>query len=122
MPVYDQGYRRYEARQPLRKARFWPITREALRLVLSKRAFLGLLAAAFIPFVVRVVQIYIVTRTPQAERMFPIDGRMFGDFLPSRSASRSCCRSSAPPAWSRTTCARARSSRTCRARSRGATT
>ena len=48
MPIYDQGYRRYEARRPLRKARFWPITREALRLVLSKRAFLGLLAAAFL--------------------------------------------------------------------------
>ena len=81
MPVYDQGYRRYEARGPLRQARFWPITREALRLVLSKRVFLGLLAAAFIPFVVRVVQIYIVLSNPQANQMFPIDGRLFGEFL-----------------------------------------
>jgi ABC-2 type transport system permease protein len=81
MPIYDQGYRRYEARAPLRKARFWPITREALRLVLSKRAFLGLIVAAFIPFVVRVVQIYVVTRFPEAGRILPIDGRLFGDFL-----------------------------------------
>jgi len=81
MPVYDQGYRRYQARAPLRQARFWPITREALRLVLSRRAFLGLLAAAFIPFVVRVVQIYIVTQYPEAGRMLPIDGRLFGEFL-----------------------------------------
>ena len=81
MPVYDQGYRRYEARAPLRQARFWPITREALRLVLSKRAFLGLLAAAFIPFVVRVVQIYVVTQYPETGRMLPIDGRLFGEFL-----------------------------------------
>jgi ABC-2 type transport system permease protein len=81
MPIYDQGYRRYEARAPLRKARFWPITREALRLVLSKRAFLGLLAAAFLPFIVRVVQIYIVTRFPEAGRILPVDGRLFGDFL-----------------------------------------
>ena len=81
MPIYDQGYRRYEARAPLRKARFWPITREALRLVLSKRAFLGLLAAAFIPFVVRAVQIYVVTRFPEAGRILPVDGRLFGDFL-----------------------------------------
>jgi ABC-2 type transport system permease protein len=81
MPIYDQGYRRYEARAPLRKARFWPITREALRLVLSKRAFLGLIAAAFLPFVVRVIQIYIVTRFPEAGRILPVDGRLFGDFL-----------------------------------------
>lgn len=81
MPIYDQGYRRYEARSPLRKARFWPITREALRLVLSKRAFLGLIAAAFLPFIVRVIQIYIVTRFPEAGRILPVDGRLFGDFL-----------------------------------------
>jgi ABC-2 type transport system permease protein len=81
MPIYEQSYRRYEARAPLRQARFWPITREALRLVLSKRAFLGLVAAAFLPFVVRVIQIYIVTAYPEAGRILPVDGRMFGEFL-----------------------------------------
>jgi ABC-type transport system involved in multi-copper enzyme maturation permease subunit len=81
MPIYDQGYRRYEARAPLRAVRFWPITREALRLILAKRAFLGLLAVSFLPFVVRVIQIYIVTRFPEAGRVLPIDGRLFGDFL-----------------------------------------
>jgi ABC-type transport system involved in multi-copper enzyme maturation permease subunit len=81
MPIYDQGYRRYVARAPLHSARFWPITREALRLVLAKRAFLGLLAASFIPFIVRVIQIYLVTRVPEAGRVLPIDGRLFGDFL-----------------------------------------
>ena len=81
MPIYDQGYRRYEARAPLRKARFWPITREALRLILLKRWFLALAAGAFLPFVVRVVQIYIVTRFPDAGRLLPVDGRLFGEFL-----------------------------------------
>ncbi len=81
MPIYDQGYRRYEARGPLHQIRFWPITREALRLILAKRAFLGLLAVSFLPFVVRVIQIYIVTRFPEAGRVLPIDGRLFGDFL-----------------------------------------
>ncbi len=81
MPIYDQGYRRYEARAPLHQLRFWPIMREALRLVLSKRAFLGLLAVSFIPFLVRVGQIYIVTRFPEAERVLPVDGRLFGNFL-----------------------------------------
>ena len=81
MPIYDQSYRRYEAREPLRKVRFWPITREALRLVLSRRAFLGLLMLAWIPFLVRVVQVYVVTQYPEAGRILPVDGRLFGEFL-----------------------------------------
>jgi hypothetical protein len=81
MPIYDQGYRRYEARSPLHQVRFWPITREALRLVLAKRAFLGLLAVSFVPFIVRLGQIYVVTRFPEAGRLLPIDGRLFGEFL-----------------------------------------
>ena len=47
MPIYEQTYRRYEARAPLRTVRFWPITREALRLILARRAFLGLLLVAW---------------------------------------------------------------------------
>jgi ABC-2 type transport system permease protein len=81
MPIYEQVYRRYEAREPLRRLRFWPITREALRLVLAKRAFLGLLALSWLPFVVRLVQVYVVTRFPEAGRVLPVDGRLFGDFL-----------------------------------------
>lgn len=81
MPIYDQGYRRYEARAPLHQIRFWPITREALRMILLKRAFLGLLAIAFLPFIVRAIQIYVVARFPDAGRVLPVDGRLFGDFL-----------------------------------------
>jgi ABC-2 type transport system permease protein len=81
MPIYDQGYRRRQGRGPLRSVRFWPITREALRLILARRAFLALLAAAWIPFVVRVIQVYIVTQFPEAGRVLPVDGRMFGEFL-----------------------------------------
>jgi ABC-2 type transport system permease protein len=81
LPIYEQTYRRYEAREPLRAVRFWPITREALRIILARRAFLALLAAAWIPFVIRVVQIYVVTRFPEAGRLLPVDGRLFGEFL-----------------------------------------
>jgi ABC-2 type transport system permease protein len=81
MPIYEQAYRRYEARGPLRELRFWPITREALRLILAKRAFLGLYGAAFLPFIVRAVHIYVVTQLPEAGRILPIDGRLFGEFL-----------------------------------------
>ncbi len=81
MPIYEQRYRRYEARGPLRGLRFWPITREALKLLLQRKAFLFLLLGTWLPFVVRVVQIYIVTRFPQAGQLLPVDGRLFGEFL-----------------------------------------
>lgn len=79
--IYDQAYRRYEAREPLRTLRFWPITREGLGLVLAKRAFLLLVAAGWIQLVVRVIQIFVVTRFPEAGRVLPVDGRLFGEFL-----------------------------------------
>jgi ABC-2 type transport system permease protein len=81
MPIYEQTYRRHEARGPLRRVRFWPITREALRLILARRAFLALLVLAGLPFVTRVIQVYVVTRFPEANRILPVDGRLFGDFL-----------------------------------------
>ena len=81
MPIYDQAYRKYEAREGPRHIRFWPITREALRLTLAKRAFIGLMVLSFIPFVIRVVQVYVVTRFPEAGRVLPVDGRLFGEFL-----------------------------------------
>ena len=81
MPVYDQSYRRYQARRPLRDLRFWPITREALRMILNRRAFLGLIALCWLPLVGRAIQVYIVTRFPEASRIAPVDGRLFGEFL-----------------------------------------
>lgn len=81
MPIYEQGYRRYEARGALRGVRFWPITREALRMLLARRAFLALLALAWVQLLFRVIQVWIVTQYPQAGRLLPIDGRLFGEFL-----------------------------------------
>ena len=81
MPIYDQGYRRYEARAPLRKARFWPITREALRLVLLRRWFLVLLTFPLGVFLWYVGRIYLATQIPEFGRILPADGRLFGEFL-----------------------------------------
>jgi ABC-2 type transport system permease protein len=81
VPIYEQTYRRHEARGPLRRVRFWPITREALRLILARRAFLILLMMSWLPFAMRVIQIYVITRFPEVNRILPVDGRLFGDFL-----------------------------------------
>jgi ABC-2 type transport system permease protein len=81
MPIYEQNYRAYEAREALRRLRFWPITREALRLILQRRALLGLLVVAWLPVLVRILQVYLVTRFPEVTRVLPVDGRLFGEFL-----------------------------------------
>jgi len=81
MPIYDQSYRKYEAREAARRVRFWPITREALRLVLAKRAFIGLMLVSSMFFLFRIGQVYVVTRFPEANRVLPVDGRLFGEFL-----------------------------------------
>ncbi len=81
MPIYEQGYRRYEAREALRSVRFWPITREGLSLILSKRAFLLLFGVAWLPFVACVVWVLVVTKVPQFQAALPIDGRLYGQFL-----------------------------------------
>lgn len=81
MPIYEQSYRHWEERGPRRRSRFWPITREALRAILTRRAFLLLLFASFIPFMVRAGQIVIGTQFSQLAELLPVDGRLFGGFL-----------------------------------------
>lgn len=65
MPVYEQAYRRYEAREPLRTVRFWPITREALRLLLSRWAFLGLVVLCWLPFLGFAIYLWAMTQFAQ---------------------------------------------------------
>lgn len=85
MPIYEQSYRKYEAREALRRARFWPITREALRLILSKRAFLGLLAMGWMPFLGFVIYVWALTQFGEiAEGMtsaLPRGGAVFSQFF-----------------------------------------
>jgi ABC-2 type transport system permease protein len=81
MPIYEQGYRRWEERGGRRRLRFWPITREALRAIVVKRVFLVFLLASFIPFMVRATQIVVGTQVPEFSQLVPVDGRLFGAFL-----------------------------------------
>ena len=81
MPVYDQGYRRYVARAALHGARFWPITREALRLLLLKRLFVLFLLASLAPLGVKVIQIYLARQYPQLAAILSAGPPLFGDFM-----------------------------------------
>lgn len=80
MPIYDQSYRRYEARAPLRRVRFWPITREGLRLLLSRRLFLVFLLLCGLPFVGFAIYLYAVTQLGDASRGLPMGGPLFQRF------------------------------------------
>jgi ABC-type transport system involved in multi-copper enzyme maturation permease subunit len=80
-PIHDQTYRRYQGtRQP--PGRAWAVIASAgIRAMLSKRLFLALLVLAWIPFVVRAVQIYAVTMYPQAGQIIPVDATLYQSFL-----------------------------------------
>lgn len=80
-PIHDQSYRRYQgSRQPVGQA--WRvIAGDGIRQMLAKRAFLGLCLLAWVPFIVRVVQLYIVSNYPQAGQILAVSPEMFRDFL-----------------------------------------
>jgi ABC-type transport system involved in multi-copper enzyme maturation permease subunit len=80
-PIHDQSYRRYAGKRlPVGKS--WTvIASEGIRTMLNKKAFLALLIFAWIPFIVRVVQIYVNAIYPQAGAFVGVDAKMFRDFL-----------------------------------------
>jgi ABC-2 type transport system permease protein len=80
-PIHDQSYRRYEGtRQP--PGRGWlVIARTGVRALLSYKIFVGVMVLAWLPFLVRTVQIYAVTMYPQARQVLPVDLAMFRSFV-----------------------------------------
>ncbi len=80
MPIHDQGYRRYAgSRQPAGR-RWWVIARAGLLGLVRRRSFLALLLAAWLPFLVRVVQIYVSSNFQQASFLAP-KTETFREFL-----------------------------------------
>ena len=81
--IHDQTYRRYQGeRRPVGHA--WRvIASDGIRQMLAKRVFLGLFIFAWIPFIVRAVQMYFATSlggsVPQASAFCP--------FRPTRSGT-----------------------------------
>jgi ABC-2 type transport system permease protein len=85
-PIHDQSYRRYVgARQPFGRA-WGVIARTGIRAMLSRRAFLAFLLLAWVPFIVRTVQIYAVTMYPAAGQVLPINAQLFQDFVEQQGA------------------------------------
>jgi len=71
MPIHDQSYRRYGGRREALGRAWTVIAWSGIRLMIGKRKFLALLIFAWIPFIVRAVQIYIAANFPQATMLAP---------------------------------------------------
>ncbi len=71
MPVHDQGYRRYDRRRIAPGHAWRIIASTGIRTLLGRRAFAVLLLAAWLPFLVRAVQIYAAANLPQVQFLAP---------------------------------------------------
>jgi ABC-2 type transport system permease protein len=80
MPIHDQGYRRYAGRRRPAGTAWWVIARQQMRTVLSQKRYIALLLLAWIPFVARVVQIYLAANFQQAA-FLATSAQLFRSFL-----------------------------------------
>ena len=83
--IHDQGYRRYGGTRAPRGQTWAVIAAAGIRTLFSKRPFIGLLLIAWLPFLVRSVQIYAAANLPQAAFLAPTP-ETFRDFLQQQSA------------------------------------
>jgi ABC-2 type transport system permease protein len=80
MPIHDQGYRRYGGLKAAVGQGWMVIARAGIRTMFAKRAFLGLLLVAWVPFLIRAVQFYAAANLPQARMLAPT-AETFRQFL-----------------------------------------
>lgn len=81
MPIHDQSYRRYSGEKRPVASAWTVIARAGLMSFLSRRAFLGLLIIAWIPFIVRASQLFLASNFSQAATFLAPSAQTFRDFL-----------------------------------------
>jgi ABC-2 type transport system permease protein len=80
-PVHDQSYRRYQGTRQAAGRGWLVIAGAGVRAMLASKVFLALLLLAWVPFLVRTVQIYAVAMYPEAGNVLPVNVRMFQGFV-----------------------------------------
>lgn len=82
MPIHDQSYRRYTGERASQGRAWTVIAASGIRQMLGKKKFLGLLVVAWLPFVVRAVQMYVAANFQQLSVLAPSPStfRQFLDF------------------------------------------
>lgn len=81
MPIHDQSYRRYGGLRENARSAWTVIAVSGIRQFLSKRPMLGLLFAAWVPFMVRSVAFYVSENFAQAEALLGPSKDVFRAFL-----------------------------------------
>ena len=81
MPIHDQGYRHYQGHREPHGRAWWVIARAHIMTVLQQRGFRVLLMAAWAPFVVRAVQIYVASTNLPVAEFIATTPDTFRDFL-----------------------------------------
>ena len=83
-PIHDQGYRHYGGVREPHGRRWWVIARAGLLSRVRERRVIGLLLGAWLPFLVRAVQIYASANFQQVAFLAPTP-QMFREFLEQQS-------------------------------------
>jgi ABC-type transport system involved in multi-copper enzyme maturation permease subunit len=80
-PIHDQSYRHYGGGKAAPGRSWLVIAWAGIRTIIKKRSFMGLLIFAWVPFVVRAVQLYISANYPQAASVLGATPETFRQFL-----------------------------------------
>ncbi len=81
MPIHDQSYRRYKGERVSARSAWTVIALAGITSFLKKRALLGVLLFAYLPFIVRIVQFYVAANYSQAANLLGPSTQIFRDFL-----------------------------------------
>lgn len=65
MPIHDQSYRHYRGTRDTTRSAWTVIATTGIKSFLRRRAFMGVLIFAWIPFIIRAVQFYLAANYPQ---------------------------------------------------------
>lgn len=80
MPIYDQGYQRYEGQRAPHGRAWWIIARTTILASMRRRWFVGWLLVAWIPFIGRAAQVYFSDTLARAP-ILAVTAETFRDFL-----------------------------------------
>ena len=81
MPIHDQGYRHYSGQRAPHGGAWWVIARTHMMSALRYRWFIVVLVIAWVPFLVRGVQIYVASTNAQVAQLLATTPDTFREFL-----------------------------------------
>jgi len=81
MPIHDQGYRHYSGQRAPHGGAWWVIARTHMLSSVRYRWFIVVLVVAWVPFVVRAVQIYFASTNAQVAQLLATTPDTFREFL-----------------------------------------